>query len=123
MPKLLNVLFACGITFASAAVHGIGVVDNPELMGRRGDANNDGEVDLSDAAYLNSYLFDGGLPPSCMNQADANDDGVVDALDSVHILDWQYRGGPAPPPPGPFSTSCTADPTQPFLGCEDPRCE
>lgn len=92
-----------------------------ELIMRRGDSNADGVVDLTDATYINAYLFQGGPEPPCRNQADANDDGVLDAADSAYILNWLFLGGPAPPWPGPYNTVCVADTVDP-LGCRALDC-
>jgi len=39
----------------------------------RGDANADGEVNLSDSVATLQYLFLGGGAPSCLEAADADD--------------------------------------------------
>ncbi len=85
----------------------------------RGDANNNGFVETSDATFINSYLFSGGPAPPCMDQADANDDGQVDISDSIYLLNYLQQGGPAPPAPFP---NCGKDPTSDSLGCNDSWC-
>lgn len=69
-----------------------------ELL-QRGDANNDGTVDISDITTVNNWLFLGGTVPPCLNQADANNDGAIDVTDSVFLSGWLFGGGPAPEPP------------------------
>jgi hypothetical protein len=62
----------------------------------RGDANEDGEVNLADAVYLVNYLFIGGPPPDPMEAGDANCDGEVDLADAVYIINYLFIGGPPP---------------------------
>ncbi|MFQ5607378.1 MAG: dockerin type I domain-containing protein, partial [Candidatus Zixiibacteriota bacterium] len=75
----------------------------------RGDVNNDGVVDATDATRLSDSLFFGtplSAPPAA---ADADDDGVVDLADLTFLTDFT-TGGPAPPAPYP---TCGQDPTLP----------
>ena len=85
---------------------------------RRGDANRDDSVDLSDAVLVANWLF--GPPGSsllCLDAADTNDDGVIDISDPVYLLFWLFRQGAAPPEP--YQTE-GADPTfRDNLGCEE----
>ena len=109
MRILLSALMVLGMCGAGWAI-----INDADIIAR-GDANNDGVVNMSDVIHLNSYLYNGGPAPPCMNQADANKNGVVDGADSAYLLDWLFNGGPAPPSPGPYATSCTT--TDPFLSC------
>ena len=82
---------------------------------KRGDANSDGSVDISDPIFIMNYLSGGGAP-ACMETADANDNAVVNSADSDYLLNWLFLGGPAPPTPGP--STCGYDPaTSAFIGC------
>lgn len=83
---------------------------------RRGDANDDGTVDIADPVSTLSYLFSGGAAPSCEDAADANDDGDLDIGDPITSLTWLFLGGAEPPAPGP--SECGPDPTQDALACE-----
>ncbi len=76
---------------------------------RRGDSNEDANVDISDAVFSLSYLFLGGPTPTCLDAADANDDGRVDLSDAVYTLGFKFLGGPEIPAPGP--NNCGKDPT------------
>ena len=100
---------------------------DPRIILRRGDANNDGVVDVSDPMFLNTWLQTEAPEdaPPCMNQADANDDGRVDSLDTVYLLNWLYNGGPPPPSPGSHATKCTLVSEEKKLGCDTwpPGCE
>jgi len=67
---------------------------------RRGDANNDGMLALSDAVFILSYLFSGGAAPACEDSADADDLEKIELTDAVYILNYLFLGTkPAPPPP------------------------
>jgi hypothetical protein len=106
-----------------APLQAIIIFDDPDLIKRRGDANNDQAVNSSDASYISNYLFHGGPEPPCMNQADVNDDGQITSADSSYLLNWLFMGGPAPPPPGPVNPYCEDDPTPPNLGCLNYICD
>lgn len=94
-----------------------------DILGKRGDTNNDESVNMSDIIYLSNYLFSGGDAPPCMNQADANDDGAVNNADPAYLSNWLFGSGSPPPAPGPVNADCDPDPTGPFLGCLDPYCD
>jgi PKD domain-containing protein len=85
------------------------------LSFRRGDANTDGAMDLSDAVFTLSALFLGGDQPSCAKAADVNDDGAIDISDPVFTLARLFTGGDPIPDPGPLT--CGPDPTVDGLGC------
>ena len=74
----------------------------------RGDTNEDGDVDISDASATLSFLFTGAEQVSCDDALDANDDGGVDIGDPVYTLNYLFLGRaeiPAPfPRPGPDRT-------------------
>ncbi len=86
----------------------------------RGDANNSGDVDLSDAISLLEWVFLNRGEPTCMDALDANDDSPfggdaqIDQSDAIYILAWLFTGGPALPAPYP---SCGFDPTNDFSRC------
>ncbi|MFQ5653295.1 MAG: agmatine deiminase family protein [Planctomycetota bacterium] len=88
---------------------------------QRGDANQDGVLDISDAVHLLVYLFGSPANPlDCHDTGDANDDGVLDISDPMALLTMLFAGGaPLPPPTG----ACGDDPTADPLGCESyPPC-
>jgi len=62
----------------------------------RGDINCDGSLSLSDAVFLNRYLFAGGAVPACHEAGDFNEDSVVDVSDSIALLNHLFMGGPGP---------------------------
>jgi hypothetical protein len=82
---------------------------------RRGDANQDGSVNLTDAVRILLYLFRGGEMPSCLNAADADDNGRLNMSDPIAILLHLVLGhGPLPEP---FS-ECGWDKGEDLLGCK-----
>lgn len=84
-----------------------------EALFRRGDTNQDGRLDLTDAVRTLLYLFASGEKPACSDAADADDDGALTLADAVSSLNYLFRGGRPPPPPGP--TDCGEDPTEDAL--------
>ncbi|MCA8959437.1 MAG: hypothetical protein KDC38_02940, partial [Planctomycetes bacterium] len=68
----------------------------------RGNSNDlDGYVDLADAIFTLTFLFEGGAPPPCFDAADANNDGAVDIGDAIVTLSYLFAGGPTLPAPHP----------------------
>ena len=83
---------------------------------RRGDANADGGINITDGIFILNYLFLGGPEPPCMEAADPNDDGSNNITDGVYILNFLFLGGP--PPTAPGHETCGPDPEgSPDLGC------
>jgi hypothetical protein len=82
---------------------------------RRGDVNNDGVVDISDATRFLGFLFLSGAPLECQDAADANDSGKLDLADVVFLLSFLFLDRSDPPEPGPSREGC--DPTTDALGC------
>ncbi|MCA8958869.1 MAG: hypothetical protein KDC38_00085 [Planctomycetes bacterium] len=80
----------------------------------RGDANDDGALDIADAIYLLNHLFVGGPGPHCESSADANDDDALDLGDVVTLLTAIFSGGAPLAPPYP---NCGPDPTVGALDC------
>lgn len=78
----------------------------PSLF-RRGDANDDGKQDISDAIFVLTHLFLGGPRWNCEEGSDINGDGGTDLSDAVYLLGHLFLGTPAPPAPYP---DCGPDP-------------
>ena len=70
----------------AVALSGSGVLP----LFRRGDANADGEVDLSDAISVLGQLFGSVPAPLCLDASDTNDDSIVDVSDAVFALVWLF---------------------------------
>ena len=75
----------------------------------RGDVDNNGFVNLTDAVALLLYLFQQGNEPGCTDSSDIDDNGFVNLTDGVSLLNHLFRAGPAPQPPG--FLECGVDPT------------
>lgn len=90
-----------------------GWVSLPGTRYIRGDADENGTLEMTDAINLLGWLFLGGEEPLCMDAANANGSSDVNIADPVYILQFLYAGGP--PPPYPFP-ECGATPS--ILGCD-----
>jgi hypothetical protein len=86
---------------------------------RRGDANDDGKVDVSDGIHTLEYLFTGGEAPPCMDAADANDSGgdAPDLSDAIATFGFLFLGTRADLDP-PGASTCGTDPTADEVDCE-----
>ncbi len=75
--------------------------------GLRGDANNDGGIDISDAIYLLEFLFASGTGPQpCAATGDPNGDTLVDIGDAIYLLDFLFSLGMPPVSPGYPTADC-----------------
>jgi len=75
----------------------------------RGDAAEDGVINLSDAVKILAHLFLGDTTLDCLDAADADDDGVVLLTDPVYVLEYLFQGGSPPPLPFPIAGSDRTD--------------
>ncbi|MEE3180706.1 MAG: hypothetical protein VX288_02265 [Planctomycetota bacterium] len=84
---------------------------------RRGDADDNGALQLTDGIYILNFLFLGGSDPVCGDAADADNNGAIQLTDGIFILNFLFLGGQAPAQPG---LECGEDTEQPDdgLGCE-----
>lgn len=92
-------LLVFGVVMVCGTAWGLGGQEDEVLIGRRGDANNDGVLNQTDAVFITNHLFNGGPAPQCEAQADVDDDGLVAINDAVFITNYLFLGGPPPPPP------------------------
>ncbi|MFH2054658.1 MAG: thrombospondin type 3 repeat-containing protein [bacterium] len=60
------------------------------------DADGDGIVNISDAVFLISYVFNSGQAPDPLLAGDANCDEAVNITDAVYLIQYIFSGGPAP---------------------------
>ena len=81
----------------------------------RGDANTDGNVDISDPTTTLQYLFLGGAELRCVDAADTDDDGMLSLTDAIYVLNHLFLGTTAPPAPYP---GCGRDETVDGFECE-----
>ncbi|KPL03857.1 MAG: hypothetical protein AMJ90_02795 [candidate division Zixibacteria bacterium SM23_73_2] len=62
-----------------------------------GDANADGDIDLSDVIYIaNYYLRGGDPPPDPICRANANGNFAIDLSDVIYLVNYYLKGGPEP---------------------------
>jgi len=74
----------------------IGAVEfdgTPAVVFLRGDANESGRVDISDAIKTLGFLFLGEPAPSCHDRMYSDDDGQLNLTDAVTILNFLFFGG------------------------------
>ncbi|MBI4606369.1 MAG: hypothetical protein HY721_30760 [Planctomycetes bacterium] len=86
---------------------------------RRGDADGNGTLQLTDAVNTLGFLFLGGPTLTCLDAADTSDAGKVDITAAIYLLTHLFLGGPPPPAPHP---DCGPDPTGDALGCATSGC-
>lgn len=79
----------------------------------RGDANNDGTINISDPVVVLNHLF-ATAEIDCGDAADSNDDGVVNITDPIGLLNFLFGHGL--PPGAPFP-GCEIDPEEDDLDC------
>jgi len=72
-----------------------------ELAFLRGDANDDGAIDISDAVFDLDWFFGRGPGPGCAATANVDGSGSIDISDPIYLLTHLFRGGPAPVAPHP----------------------
>ena len=91
-----------------------------ESQFRRGDANSDGDRELTDGLAILNYLFLDAPAPSCLDAADVEDNGVLQISDAIFLLSYLFLGGATPAEP---LESCGFDPTIDALACASaPTC-
>ncbi len=67
----------------------------------RGDANDDGDVDIADAITILMHLFLGVSAVACDDWGDTDDSGKLELSDAVGLLEFLFTPGPAPALPFP----------------------
>ncbi len=108
--------FASGKIIASDMQSGLFVLEPTFLgspsccIGDRGNVNGgpddgtlSGSIDISDVVFLVAYMFQGGPPYTCEEEADINGTGggtPIDISDLVALIEFMFGGG-APPAPCP----------------------
>jgi hypothetical protein len=92
----------------STLVHG--KLEVPFINFFRGDVNDSGALEVTDAINFLSWMFLGGPAPGCMDAADADNNGVLGLSDGINILTFLFGGGDAPPMDGTLGSGCGPDP-------------
>jgi hypothetical protein len=97
------------------------IIDPPGPVFRRGDADGNGVVQLTDAITVLGFLFQGTAAPGCFDAADADDNGAVQLTDAITVLGFLFQGTPAPPFPGPIDCDEDVEPAEPSdaIGCTE----
>ncbi len=66
-------------------------------LSQHGDADGSGDINISDAVYLISYIFSGGAAPRpFVSNGDVNCDGAPDISDVVYLINYIFVNGPPP---------------------------
>ncbi len=63
---------------------------------KRGDANGDQVINITDVIFMMNYLFRHGPVPVCFVSGDANCDDDLGILDVVYLINYLYKGGSLP---------------------------
>ena len=82
-------LMLSGANFVNAEQCCIGIRGNVDYSA--GDV-----IDIADLVYLVDYMFNGGPPSPCPDEADMNGDSAIDIADLVYLVDYMFSGGPTP---------------------------
>ena len=94
------------------------LAEPPPARFRRGDCNDDGTVDISDAVCILEWLFLGSDTPGCIAVTNVDGNGQVDITDPIYLLTHLFLGGPAPVEP--FPECGPGSPADEEIGCETP---
>jgi len=83
-----------------------------EVPFNRGDANQDGAVNISDGVTIVRSVYGLTGDRGCPDALDSNDDEKVDAADGIYLLNYLFLGGPAVFPPHAIRSAdgCGSDP-------------
>ncbi len=90
-----------------------GTLPGQAVLFKRGDVDQNGRLQITDAIALLGYLFLNGPEPGCLDAADMDNDARTGVGDAIYFLSYLFINGPAPH--APFET-CGAD-TGESLGC------
>jgi len=92
----------------STLVHG--KLEIPFAGFQRGDVNDSGVLEVTDAIIFLTWMFLGGPAPGCMDAADADNNGTLGLSDGINILTFLFGGGDALPEDGLLGNGCAPDP-------------
>jgi hypothetical protein len=86
---------------------------------KRGDADGNGVLQVTDAIKIFQWLFVAGHQVGCLAALDANDDHSIDISDGPYLTRFLFVGGPPPPAPHP---QCGLDLDPGPFTCEEYFC-
>jgi hypothetical protein len=107
--------FLVAVVLASVVVPGAAGPAFADAEFRRGDANADGRLSLSDALMIRRWIFNGDRPPTCEDSADFDDDSLINITDQIRLITYLFLDGDPPPPP---YLGMGTDPTPDDITCE-----
>ncbi len=88
----------------------------------RGDANDDGDINISDPVSILGYLFNGVSAPLCRDAADSDDNEQIQLTDAVYLLNFLFLGTQKPRLPFPdLGVDTEVGPDGDILGCTEYR--
>ena len=61
-----------------------------------GDADNSGDITISDAIFILKYIFEDGEFPDCNDKADVSGSNSIDVGDATYIVKFIFQDGPDP---------------------------
>ena len=67
-----------------------------DACGACGDADGSGVITISDAVFIITYIFAGGLPPFPLSSADVDCNSIITISDAVYLIQYIFSSGPAP---------------------------
>jgi len=68
----------------------------------RGETNEDGTIDLSDAiGIIQDFFLGEPAKAPCRDALDTDDSGVLDLTDGIYLLTYLFLSGTPPKPPHP----------------------
>jgi len=80
----------------------------------RGDPDDTGSSNITDAVVILNFLFGGASEPTCLEAADTDNDGTVNISDPIRLLNFLFGGAEPLEPP---VEGCGPDTVEPTLGC------
>ena len=87
---------------------------DPSRLFLRGDADDNGRLDLTDASFTLNFLFLAGTRPACEDALDADDNAQLDLNDALVVLNYLFLNGETPALPFPDPG---VDPTADGIDC------
>ncbi|MBI4606688.1 MAG: hypothetical protein HY721_32390 [Planctomycetes bacterium] len=98
-----------GVTFRAVSGPSFLETPPPPAQFHRGDADDNGKLELTDAIRILGFLFLGGVAPICFDAGDADDNGQLQLTDAIRILGFLFLGAAPPASPGPPTEPCGPD--------------